>query len=260
MLRDGSGRSGSGTAVTVNNDRLERVLAAIRRDDDAGAEPLVMRLCQVCTELLPIDGAGLSMMTTSLPRRVAASDPLAGAVEDLQASTEEGPCFDAMATVAPVLARDLEAHEWSQRWPRFTDGALDLGARALFGFPLHVDGEPVGALDLYRDRPGGLDDAEIDSALIVAGLAAMVVGAERAEDAIAFPPAQFDTVIDEPWALPASVHHAAGMTSVQLGVSIDEALVRLSAYAFATGRALRSVADDVVTRRFRLEPWSDDRA
>jgi hypothetical protein len=43
------------------------------------------------------------------------------------------------------------------------------------------------------------------------------------------------------------------MVSVQLDVSVDEAMARLRAHAFATDRAARDVAHDVVTRRLRME-------
>jgi hypothetical protein len=49
-----------------------------------------------------------------------------------------------------------------------------------------------------------------------------------------------------------AVHNAAGAVSVQLGVSITEALIRLRAYAFAHDRRLRDVAEDVVTRKLRF--------
>ncbi len=47
------------------------------------------------------------------------------------------------------------------------------------------------------------------------------------------------------------VHNAAGMVSVQLGISVTEALIRLRAYAFSNDRLLTDVADDVVARRLR---------
>jgi len=136
-LGHGSGRSGQsgwGTPVALNAHRLQQVLAAIGgRGDDA--IPMMMRLCRVCPELLPVDGAGVSVITESVPLRVAASDSLASAVEDLQTTTHEGPCFDAMAKAGPVVVRDLTDREWSERWPRFTDGALELEARALVRLP-----------------------------------------------------------------------------------------------------------------------------
>lgn len=51
----------------------------------------------------------------------------------------------------------------------------------------------------------------------------------------------------------AEVHQATGMVSVQLGVSLAEALVRLRARAYADGRPIAQVAADVVGRRLRFE-------
>ena len=48
------------------------------------------------------------------------------------------------------------------------------------------------------------------------------------------------------------VHNAAGMVSVQLGISVTEALIRLRAYAFSHDRLLAEVAQDVIDRRLRL--------
>jgi len=49
-----------------------------------------------------------------------------------------------------------------------------------------------------------------------------------------------------------AVHQAAGMVSVQLRVTIGEALVRLRGHAFRTDRLLADVAGDVVNRRMRF--------
>jgi AmiR/NasT family two-component response regulator len=48
------------------------------------------------------------------------------------------------------------------------------------------------------------------------------------------------------------VHNAAGVVSVQEGISVTEALIRLRAFAFSSGRLLADVAEDVVARRLRL--------
>jgi hypothetical protein len=44
---------------------------------------------------------------------------------------------------------------------------------------------------------------------------------------------------------------------VQLGVSLEEALVRLRAHAFAAETSLDSVAGDVVSRTLRFDPDPD---
>jgi hypothetical protein len=48
------------------------------------------------------------------------------------------------------------------------------------------------------------------------------------------------------------VHQAAGMVSVQLGIGVTEALVRLRGHAFLTDRSIDDVSRDVVDRRLRL--------
>jgi hypothetical protein len=44
----------------------------------------------------------------------------------------------------------------------------------------------------------------------------------------------------------------AGMISVQEGISVTEALIRLRAFAFSHDRLLADVAEDIVARRLRL--------
>ena len=56
----------------------------------------------------------------------------------------------------------------------------------------------------------------------------------------------------------AEVYQAAGMVMAQLGVSIEEATVRLHAYAFANDRPLVDVAREVVGRTLRLDDDNDE--
>jgi len=51
----------------------------------------------------------------------------------------------------------------------------------------------------------------------------------------------------------AEVSQATGMLVAQLGVDPAEALVRLRAHAYATGRSSTDVARDILDRRLRLE-------
>jgi hypothetical protein len=63
--------------------------------------------------------------------------------------------------------------------------------------------------------------------------------------------------LDEIVAYRAQVHQAAGMVSIQLEISVAEALLRIRAHAFATGLSIGVVAADIVARRLRLV---DDRS
>jgi hypothetical protein len=52
------------------------------------------------------------------------------------------------------------------------------------------------------------------------------------------------------------VHQASGMVSVQLDVSVGQALIRLKAYAFGNERRLADVARDVVAKTLRFDARS----
>jgi hypothetical protein len=56
----------------------------------------------------------------------------------------------------------------------------------------------------------------------------------------------------------AEVHQAAGMVMADLGVTIEEATVRLHGYAFANDRPLIDVARDIVGRTLRLDDDNDE--
>ena len=124
----------------------------------------------------------------------------------------------------------------SPRWPAFTPKVIDVGARAIFGFPVRIGAARIGALNLYRDRPGPLSDDQHADALVMADVIARTVLDFQAHTEPGSIPAEFDTDIH------AVVHQAAGMVSVQLDISVADALVRLRAHAFAADRPLTEVA------------------
>jgi AmiR/NasT family two-component response regulator len=51
----------------------------------------------------------------------------------------------------------------------------------------------------------------------------------------------------------AAVHQASGMVSVQLGVSVEDALVAIRARAYQRGVSIGGLADDIVAQRVRLD-------
>ena len=61
-------------------------------------------------------------------------------------------------------------------------------------------------------------------------------------------PAGTDSEVTDPM----RVHQAAGMAMVQLGVPIDQALLRMRAVAFAEGTTVDELADAILLRRRRL--------
>ena len=223
-------------------DRLRRILAEL-----AGAGGSA-RLCEVSTSVIGVSGAGIMIMSGDVPQgSLCSTNKVSALIEDLQYTLGEGPCVDAYRADQVVLEPDL-ADPAVPRWLAFTPPAVAAGARAVFGFPLRLGVARLGAINLYRDRPGPLDNDQHADALVMADVAArwvLDVQAGAPEGALASSladGADFHYV----------VHNAAGMVSVQLGTSVTEALIRLRAHAFGSGRPLGDVARDVVDRTLRF--------
>ena len=61
-------------------------------------------LCQPFLNVLPVTGASISMLKSPFRTEVVcASDALAARLDELQIDLGEGPCWDAVSTLQPVL-------------------------------------------------------------------------------------------------------------------------------------------------------------
>ncbi len=244
------GRRVMGSSVPgMPTDRLGVVLAAMA-DVDGDAPTVIDRVCVAAVALLSLSGAGISLMADGQLRGSAGvSEPGIAAVQELQLELGEGPGFDAWMSDEPVQEPDL-VQGGTLRWPSFARAAELAGVRAVFAFPLRAGAIRIGVLMLYRDHAEPLAPEERALGLTLADVATQVVLAVQA----GAPPDTVHALLAGEPAHWAEVHQATGMAAVQLGVSMDEAFVRLRAHAFATGRSLRDVARDVVSRRLTLEP------
>jgi GAF domain-containing protein len=230
----------------VPDDRLLRILERLRAGEGG---PDAARLCEVCADVVSMSGAGVMLMSNDAPRgSICSSNDVSTVIEDLQYTLGEGPCIDAYNSGDPVNEPDLADPE-VPRWIAFSPPAVAAGARAVFGFPLRVGAVKIGALNLYRDQPGELTDDQHASALLVADIAARAVLDMQAHA----PEGTLATELEGGSNFRFLVHQASGMVSVQLGVSVAEALIRLRAYAFAQNRPIAEVAHDVVARELRLD-------
>jgi ANTAR domain/GAF domain len=212
-----------------------RALLVGRSPDGSALE----RLCAGAVSALPVDGAAISMTTGGTAGRdlVGASDAVTARLDDLQSTLGEGPCQDAARDGRAVLVGDLTGPA-GLRWPMFTDAALAAGFRAVFAFPLQIGVIRLGTLALVRARPGGLERGALAHALIVADVAALTLIGMPVGD----PEDASDLRSDVSSMYRAEIHQATGMLMAQLGVSAQEALVRLRAHAYARGQTADEVA------------------
>jgi hypothetical protein len=223
---------------------------------------LLGRVCAACVRSVPVTGAAVSLMTGAGHRAtVHASDGVVARLADLHSDLGEGPCVDAFRGRAPVLVPDLgdPGAGAGARWPAFAPAAQAAGARALFAFPLQLGAAKLGVLLLYCDQAVSLDAAQHARALRLADAAFLALLDLLSGSATTSDDGDLDGYrMGDSRFSRAEVYQAAGMVMADLGVTIEEATVRLHGYAFANDRPLIDVARDIVGRTLRLDDDNDE--
>jgi diguanylate cyclase (GGDEF)-like protein len=170
-------------AVKESEQEFASVLSEFARTmlTDFPIQSILEHLVQRIVGVLPITGAGVTLIEPPFrPRYIAASDALAMEFEELQTQLHEGPCLAAFRTGEAVLVPDLRSEG---RFALFGPRAAAIGLGAVFTFPLRQGRGCLGALDLYRDTPGGLTPCEADSAQTLADVtAAYLMNAQARAD------------------------------------------------------------------------------
>jgi hypothetical protein len=230
-------------------ERTVRVWEWVSAAGEGDGPVSVAAVCRAAVRWLGVDGASVTASSDLIAREpLFASDQLSAQLEELQFTTGEGPAAGDFRLGSPVLIPDLES--MTARWPGFVPASAAAGARAMFALPLQAGAIRVGVLTLYRTRPGPLAPPQLADALVLADIALQLI-LDAAAGILSSPDCRPLSGLSD---RRAEVYQATGMISVQLGVSLEEAFVRLRAHAFASSTALADVADDVVTRALRFEP------
>lgn len=213
---------------------------------DGRQSTLIRRVCEICVSELGMTGAGITAIAGppvgDSQALIHTTNELNARLDELQLTLGEGPSVDAYTLGGPALAPDLAA-EYA-RWPAFVPAALELGVAAMFSFPLQIGAARMGVLDLHRRTRGPLAGDFLAKAFALAE-----IGVNALLD-------DWETYgHDLPWLDNAhnAVHQATGVVTVQLGVSVHVALLRIRAYAYAHQLSLDEVGKQIVNRQLHLK-------
>ena len=179
---------------------------------------------------------------------VHATDAAIALLDDLEFTLGEGPCIDSYRTRRPVLVPNLDAAVAFARWPGFAHEATQVGARAVFAFPMSTNMVPFGVVEFYSRRRRLLNDRDLAAALLFTqDMVRVVLDDLVGALAAASVPGQSVPVFGR-----SEVAQASGMISEQTDSSVTDALARLRAHAFAVHRPIAELAADVVAGRYTL--------
>lgn len=157
------------------SEKLTDLLADFARNlgSDFRIQDILDQLVRRIVDVLPVTGAGVMLMGAGDDLHfAAASNDAILAIQTLQNELGEGPCLEAYRGGAAVSVPNLST---DNRFPRFSAGAREAGLAAVFTFPMSLNGNTFGALDLYRDEPGVLDAPDLVAAQVLADVAAAYI-------------------------------------------------------------------------------------
>ena len=154
-------------------------------------------------------------------------------VDSLQNRLHEGPCLDAIWENRLVRVDDVGADE---RWPQFALQAPPLGVGSMMCFQLFVEGDNLGAMNVYGREPGAFDDESQEIGLMLAGHAAVALAGAEHEENLRGGMANRDLI-----------GQAKGILMERHKLTADQAFAVLIRTSSSTNRKLRDIADQLTT-------------
>ncbi|HEX3825491.1 MAG TPA: GAF and ANTAR domain-containing protein [Mycobacteriales bacterium] len=183
-LAGGRGKpSASDTGTAAGLDALATRLSEVARalQDESTPADTLAAVVQASIDLVP--GADEGSISVVMGRRdvtsAAASSSLPERVDALQAETGQGPCLDAVYEQQTVRVPEMSIET---RWPHFAQRAFEAGALGMLSFQLYVEGDNLGALNLYSRRANAFSDESEHVGLLLAAHAAIAYAGARTEE------------------------------------------------------------------------------
>jgi len=203
-------------------------------------EDAIERVVATADTLFGVDGTCLMLVDRDqVLRTLAASDPRAVPLEELQAAHGEGPCVDAFDDKQPVGADDLAGDD---RWPAFAPEAARRGLRAVLASPIPYGDHAVGVVAVFAGTPTAWSEAEREAVVAFTELAALLIlnameASERGRVAAELQVALDSRVV---------IEQAKGVLVGRHGLTTRQAFERLRGQARDQRRPLSEVARALV--------------
>ena len=241
-------RRGADDALADVAAVFRRAWASPRDPTTANPELLPVRLARACLAVLPVDGAGISLLNDDFRVPLGSSDDTSSQAERLQFTVGEGPCLVAAREQRSVVA---DAAQLQERWPAYAKELFGRTPyRAIVALPLTLSPQLHGAVDLFLTEPAKLRAVSLADALTVTDqiLDVLIFAQDIAGS-------QGGAWSDEPE--PAWLHGSAarartsvwvamGILMTRMDLTAPDALAVLRSYAYARDALLDDVAAAVL--------------
>lgn len=203
-------------------------------------DDFLRRLVHLAAQAVTAAGAAsVTMRRDGEFQSVAMTSSLATFADEVQYGLQDGPCLQCVRTGEVVTAADYGAEA---RWGDYPQRARAQGVGGSLSLPLQVDGQTVGALNLYATEPGALGDGDRERGLAFAARAsgALALVEERSSEA------RLTEQLQEALASRSVIDQALGVVMAQRKVDSEDAFAVLRTASSRTNRKLRDLASEIV--------------
>jgi GAF domain-containing protein len=210
-----------------------------------GLDDTLLEVSRLAVEALEADMAGLTLLDADGRATTAvATKPEAVEVDQAQYDADRGPCLDAFREAQVKRVDDVRSEV---RWPEFADAAAAHGVLSSLSLPLVIQGEGIGALNLYSGRPEHFSEVHEAGGSEFASGAAVALASARAYWAQAERADGLARAMESR----AVIEQAKGVIIATTGASADEAFELLRAQSQSENRKLREIAAEIVEAQRR---------
>ena len=228
-----TGEEGNDQDVEGLAEQMSELARSLQADQNP--QEVLAHLVRAAIELVP--GADEGSISVVEGRRdvqsQAPSSELPKQVDALQSEVNQGPCLDAVYEHETVSVPDMASE---QRWPDFSRKAAELGAASMLSFQLYVEGDNLGALNLYGRAPSAFTEESEQVGLLIASHAA-----------IAFADAQKLGQMRDAMRSRDVIGQAKGILMERYGITAQNAFVMLTQASSHTNTKLLDVAEHLAT-------------
>jgi GAF domain-containing protein len=206
------------------NDTFRQLSALIYAGADSGS--IHQSLVESARQLIEgCDRASLLVSTRDRYVTAASTDDIARRIDQIELEVGEGPCVDAI--VSEAYQHDADLTDATTPWPRFTERIVaETPVRSAIGYRLLLDGDKVGALNVFSDTPGALTSRSADIGAVIASFASVALMAIRAREEAATlrQGLQSNREIGKAVGLLMAAHHITGEQAFELLRSTSQEL------------------------------------
>lgn len=209
--------------------------------DDFDVVDILTLLADRCVEVLDVQAAGIMLATPDGQLRVIASSSEAMRIlEAFEIQAQEGPCLDCYHTGQAIVNQDLDAG--NGRWPRFSAEALAAGFHSAHALPMHLRGNVIGALNLFRSGVGEMGPGDVEVGQAFADVATIAILQHRAALEAQVLAEQLTHALNSRVVL----EQAKGVIAERLDLDMERSFAVLRTHARNHNLRLSAVAESVI--------------